>query len=146
MGTTTGRRASLQHDESLGQHLHRLGQPGLGQGDRLPARRSIDRSLPTALRHGRRYLRLTAAEKREVIRLVEGSDLSVRRTLRELGVGRSTFYAWYERYRERGDLGLEPRSSATRRHWNRVPDRERRRVVEEALADPRSRRASWRGR
>jgi predicted DNA-binding protein (UPF0251 family) len=38
-------------------------------------------------------VRLTAAEKREVIRLVEGSDLSVRRTLHELGVSRSTFYA-----------------------------------------------------
>ena len=33
-------------------------------------------------------MRLTAAEKREVIRLVESSDLSVRRTLRELGVHR----------------------------------------------------------
>ena len=38
-------------------------------------------------------MRLTAAEKHEIIRLVEGSDLSVRRTLRELGVHRSTFYA-----------------------------------------------------
>ena len=37
-------------------------------------------------------MRLTAAEKHEIIRLVEGSDLSVRRTLRELGVHRSTFY------------------------------------------------------
>ena len=45
-------------------------------------------------------MRLSAAEKREVIRLVEGADLSVRRTLRELGVSRSTFCAWYERYRE----------------------------------------------
>ena len=31
-------------------------------------------------------MRLTAAEKHEIIRLVEGADLSVRRTLRELGV------------------------------------------------------------
>jgi len=38
-------------------------------------------------------VRLTAAEKAEVIGLVEGSDLSVRRTLAELGVRRSTFYA-----------------------------------------------------
>ena len=37
------------------------------------------------LRCGGRYVRLTAAEKHEIIRLVEGSDLSVRRTLRELG-------------------------------------------------------------
>ena len=40
-------------------------------------------------------MRLRAAEKLEVIRLVEQSDLSVRRTLQELGVHRSTFYAWY---------------------------------------------------
>jgi len=39
-------------------------------------------------------VRLKMAEKREVIRLVEGSDLSVRRTLEELKVNRSTFYAW----------------------------------------------------
>ena len=44
-------------------------------------------------------MRLTGAEKREVIRLVEGSDLSVRQTLQELGVNRATFYAWYRRYR-----------------------------------------------
>ena len=81
-------------------------------------------------------MRLKAAEKREVIRLVEGSDLSVLRTLRELGVSRSTFYAWYERYREHGDTGLEPRKPATRRHWNRIPERERKHVVEAALADP----------
>lgn len=73
---------------------------------------------------------MTAAEKREVIRLVEGSDLSVRRTLRELGMSRSTFYAWYARYREHGDAGLEPRQPARRRHWNRIPDRERKRVVD----------------
>ena len=71
-----------------------------------------------------------------MIRLVEGSDLSVRRTLRELGVRPSTFYAWYARYREQGTEGLEPRKPAKRRHWNRVPDRERKRVVEAALADP----------
>ena len=71
-----------------------------------------------------------------MIRLVEGSDLSVRRTLRELGVSRSAFYAWYERYREHGDAGLEPRKPARRRHWNRIPDRERKQVVRAALADP----------
>ncbi|MBN4048292.1 helix-turn-helix domain-containing protein, partial [bacterium AH-315-O15] len=57
---------------------------------------------------GGRYVRLTAAEKHEIIRLVEGSDLSVRRTLRELGVHRSTFYAWYRRYQERGRGRVEP--------------------------------------
>ena len=81
-------------------------------------------------------MRLTAAEKHEIIRLVEGSDLSVRRTLRELGVHRSTFYAWYRRYQAVGAAGLVPRPAATRRHWNRIPLRVRHRVVEAALADP----------
>ena len=40
-------------------------------------------------------MRLTAAEKHEVIRLVEGSDRSVRQTLQELRVNRATFYAWH---------------------------------------------------
>ena len=77
-------------------------------------------------------MRLTAAEKHEIIRLVEGSDLSVRRTLRELGVHRSTFYAWYRRYQTVGAAGLVPRPAAARRHWNRIPRRVRHRVVEAA--------------
>ena len=81
-------------------------------------------------------MRLTAAEKHEIIRLVEGSDLSVRRTLRELGVHRSTFYAWYRRYQAVGAAGLVPRPAAARRYWNRIPLRVRHRVVEAALADP----------
>ena len=86
------------------------------------------------LRLGGRYLGLTAAEKHEIIRLVEGSDLSVRRTLRGLGVHRSTFHAWYRRYQVAA--GLVPRPSAARRHWNRIPPRVRHRLVEVALADP----------
>ena len=81
-------------------------------------------------------MRLTAAEKHEIIRLVEGSDLSVRRTLRELGVHRSTFYARYRRYQAVGAAGLVPRPAAARRHWNRIPLRVRHCVVEAALADP----------
>ena len=66
-------------------------------------------------------MRHTAAEKFEIIRLVEGSDLPVRRTLRELQVNRSTFYTWYRRYIERGRAGLHPKPSAARRYWNRIP-------------------------
>jgi len=43
-------------------------------------------------------VRVSAAEKLELIRLVEGSLLSVRRTLAKIGLPRSTFYAWYKRY------------------------------------------------
>ncbi len=53
---------------------------------------------------------MTAAEKLELIRLVEGSSLSVRRTLAEIGLPRSTFYAGYERYLESGPEALEDRN------------------------------------
>ena len=81
-------------------------------------------------------MRLTAAEKAEVIRLVEGADLSVRRTLAELGVHRSTFYAWYRRYVEDGVAGLAAKKPAAQRYWNRIPPAVRQRVVAAALADP----------
>jgi transposase InsO family protein len=77
-------------------------------------------------------VRLGAAEKLEVIRLVEGSELSARRTLRELGVPRSTFYAWYRRYAEAGEVGLQAHDRG-RRHWNRIPESVRHQVVETAL-------------
>jgi transposase len=44
-------------------------------------------------------MRYAAAEKLEIIRLVEQSSLSVRRTLAQLGIPRSTFYCWYDRHR-----------------------------------------------
>ena len=81
-------------------------------------------------------MRLTAAEKAEVIRLVEGSDLPVRQTLRELQVPRATFYTWYCRYAEGGLDGLAARPPAARRHWNRIPPRVRQQVVDRALAVP----------
>jgi transposase-like protein len=52
-------------------------------------------------------MRRTTSEKVELIRLVEGSDLSVWQTLRELRLNRSTCYAWYRRYTQRGRAGLE---------------------------------------
>ena len=58
-------------------------------------------------------MRYKASEKREIIDLVENSALPVRRTLDQLGIPKSTFYGWYERYREGGDDALadgQPRS------------------------------------
>jgi transposase-like protein len=71
-----------------------------------------------------------------VIGLVEGSDFSVRRTLVELGIHRSTFYAWYRRYAEDGVAGLAAKKPAVQRYWNRIPTAVRERVVTAALADP----------
>ncbi len=79
---------------------------------------------------------MTAAEKREAIRLVEESDLSARQTLREIQIPRATFYRWYRRYRDSGLDGLQARPAATRRYWNRIPPVIRQRVVDLALAAP----------
>ena len=79
---------------------------------------------------------MTAAEKREAIRLVEESDLSARQTLREIQIPRATFYRWYRRYREAGVEGLQARPPAARRYWNRIPPAIRQQVVDLALAAP----------
>ena len=71
----------------------------------------------------------------ELIRLVEGSDLPVRQTLRMLGVSRSTFYEWYSRYLESGFAGLQPRTTNTRQRWNKIPKRVRAELVELALQE-----------
>ncbi len=81
-------------------------------------------------------MRYSQSEKMEIIRLVEGSDAPVSRVLAELGVARRTFYSWYRRYREKGFTGLANESPNVRRHWNKIPEEERQRVVEVALDNP----------
>ena len=56
------------------------------------------------------HMRLTAAEKQEIIWMVERSDLGVNRTLKQLGVPKTTFPKWYKAYTENGILGLENKS------------------------------------
>ena len=67
-------------------------------------------------------MRYPATEKLEIIRLVERSHLPVRRTLRNLGVPKTSFYRWYDRYQSFGEQGLEDRNSSPGRVWNRIPD------------------------
>ena len=81
-------------------------------------------------------MRYPAAEKLEIIRLVEQSHLPVRRTLRHLGVPPATFYRWYERHRAGGPEALEDKPSRPDRVWNRIPDAVRGRILELALAEP----------
>ncbi len=78
-------------------------------------------------------MRVSASEKLELIRLVEGSSLSVRRTLAEIGLARSTFYAWYKRYLDGGPEALEDRAPRPQAVWNRIPDRIRAKGIETAL-------------
>jgi putative transposase len=80
-------------------------------------------------------MRYAASEKLEIIRLVEGSHLSARQTLAKLGIPRTTFYRWYDRYLQRGEAGLQDQSPMPKRVWNRIPDEVRRKVVELALKE-----------
>ena len=68
-------------------------------------------------------MRFKQAEKMEIIKIVEQSELGVKRTLSSLGISRSTFYSWYKRYLEEGYEGLAARKPNHRSHWNRIPGR-----------------------
>ena len=80
-------------------------------------------------------MRYAASEKLEIIRLVEESHLSARRTLAKLGIPRTTFYRWYYRYLQRGEAGLADQSPKPKHVLNRVPDEVKRKVVKPALQE-----------
>ena len=84
---------------------------------------------------GRRRMRYPASEKIEIIRLVEQSHLPVRRTLDKLGIPKTTFYRWYDRYQSGGPEALEDRSPKPSRVWNRIPEDIRERVKDLALRE-----------
>ena len=76
-------------------------------------------------------MRYTKEEKMEVIRLVEGSELSVRRTLDGLGIRHATYYNWYNRFLEDGLEGLQDKKKNTT--WNKIPESYKARVIQVAL-------------
>ena len=76
------------------------------------------------------------AEKYEIIRMVEGSNLSIRKTLEQISVSRSTFYEWYRQYLEDGYDGLRAKACCKRQFWNRIPDSERQKIIDYARERP----------
>ncbi len=78
-------------------------------------------------------MRYPASEKLEIIRLVEGSPLPTRRTLDKLGIPRTTFYRWYDRYLSGGPKALEDRRPKPSRVWNCIPEPVREKVKDLAL-------------
>ena len=81
-------------------------------------------------------MRYLAAEKLEIIRLVEQSPLPARHTLAKLGMPRATFYRWYDRYSRGGPEALNDRRPRPDRVWNRIPDAVRDNVIQLALDEP----------
>ena len=72
--------------------------------------------------HRRRGMRYSASDKIESIRLVEQSHVPARRALDKLGIPRSSFYRWYDRYQGGGPEALADRPSRPDRVWNRIPE------------------------
>ena len=85
---------------------------------------------------GRRGMRYSASDKIEIIRLVEQSHLPARRTLEKLGIPRSSFYHWCDRYQRGGLEALADRPSRPDRVWNRIPEAIRSQIVDLALDQP----------
>ena len=81
-------------------------------------------------------MRYSASDKTEIIRLVEQSPLPARRTLEKLGIPRSSFYRWYDRYQRGGPEALADRPSRPDRVWNRIPEAIRGQIVDLALDQP----------
>jgi putative transposase len=77
-------------------------------------------------------MRYTQQEKMEIINLVDNSDLSANRTLKELGLHKRTYYNWYNRYLVAGYDGLAP-TKVRRQTWNKIPIKAQNQVLAEAL-------------
>src|SRR3974390_2238895 len=81
-------------------------------------------------------MRYPAAEKLEIIRLVEQSHLPVKKTREKLGVARAAFYRWRDLFQAGGLEALEDKPSRPSRVWNRLPDAVRDEIVALALDEP----------
>jgi putative transposase len=67
---------------------------------------------------------------------MQQSSLSVKKTLRESVVNRSTFYNWYRRYLEHVYDGLTGRKPGPKKFWNKIPEHVKEHVVSIALDQP----------
>lgn len=81
-------------------------------------------------------MRYRASEKLEIIRTVEDSSLGIRRTLMQIGIPRSTFYNWYDRYLSGGVEALEDQKPGSQAVWNKIPEAQRKQLLELALDEP----------
>ena len=81
-------------------------------------------------------MRYCAADKAEIIQLVENSALSVRQTLARLDIQKSTFYNWLQRYGEDGINGLEDKLPIPQAVWNKIAEEHREAIIELALDKP----------
>jgi hypothetical protein len=72
----------------------------------------------------------------QIIGLVEEFPVSVKQTLFELNINRSTFYSWYRRYQQGAYEAIANRYRPPKQFWSQIPPWERKQVVEIALEHP----------
>ena len=83
-----------------------------------------------------RYKRMNKNTKRALLRAVERSPFSVRKTLCQLDVPASTYYRWKKAYTASGEVGLVDKSPYKGRVWNQLLDIERTDILRLALEFP----------
>ena len=79
---------------------------------------------------------MSAEQKLEIIRRVEGSGLPVRQALAHTDVPPSTYYRWRKRFRRLGREGLRDRSPYRGRVWNQILIEEREKILQLAMLYP----------
>src|SRR5690606_7460972 len=80
--------------------------------------------------------RYSASEKLEILQLVWEANLSVRYAVRQIGISRSTYYDWLDRYEHGGFEALENRRPLARRIWNRLDVAQQAEVLATARSFP----------
>src|ERR1700747_1428853 len=141
--------------ETPGRRHRAGGDLGRGQGSASGGQRvergccRADTRKPAAQKKhdrgwGRRRMRYAAAEKLEIIRLVEQSPLPVRHTLAKLGIPRATFYRWYDRHSRGGPAALNDRPPALAASGPAFPMAYANASSSWRSTSRRSHRASWR--
>ena len=83
-----------------------------------------------------KYRRYKQEEKMEIIKIVEGLELGVKPTLKELNIHSSTFYKQYGRYNENGFDGLAQKIRKRSKFWNKISDKLIDKTVNIALERP----------
>jgi transposase InsO family protein len=79
---------------------------------------------------------MSAEEKAEILELVRKSPLSISQTLKQLGIPRSTYYAWRQREEAAGMAGLRDCKPVAQRIWNRLREEEVQTVLDFARKRP----------
>jgi putative transposase len=75
-------------------------------------------------------------DKLEALRLIESSGLSVSAALTRLGVARSTYYRWRQKFRTLGVLGLQDNTPHRLWTWNQLLPKQNEMILEVAIFNP----------